>query len=64
MMALNNASSSEYDVSIRHVGGGSTEPRTSRQTDTPSPSGKRTSRMATSGRSAGMRASASAAVPA
>ena len=38
--------------------------RISRQTETPSPSGSRTSSTATSGRRAGIRASAEAAVPA
>ena len=64
MIAPKRASSSEYEVSIRQAGGGVTAERMSRQTVTPSPSGSRTSRIATSGRSAGMRASACAAVPA
>ena len=49
---------------MRQAGGGSTAERTSRHTETPSPSGRRTSRMATSGRRAGIRARACAAVPA
>jgi hypothetical protein len=53
MIAPNRASSSEKDVSMRQAGGGTTELRMSRHTETPSPSGRRTSRMATSGRSAG-----------
>jgi hypothetical protein len=64
MIAPNSASSSEYDVSIRHAGGGSIDERMSRHTLTPSPSGRRTSRIATSGRQVGMRASASPADPA
>src|SRR5437764_4102967 len=63
MIASNSASSSANDVSIRHGRSGSSE-RNSRQTLTPSPSGSRTSRTATSGRTAGTRASASAAVDA
>jgi hypothetical protein len=49
---------------MRHAGGGLTADRTSRHTVTPSPSGSRTSRIATSGRRAGMRAIACHAVPA
>ena len=41
---------------MRQAGGGVTAERMSRQTVTPSPSGSRTSRIATSGRRAGMRA--------
>ena len=54
MMALNSASSSANDVSIRQAISGCFE-RISRHTSTPSPSGRRTSRMATSGLVAGMR---------
>lgn len=61
MIASNRASSSANDVSIRHASSGIRE-RGSRQTVTPSPSGRRTSNTATVGRSAGTRASASAAV--
>ena len=50
-------------VNIRQATPGARD-RTSRQTDTPSPSGSRTSSTATSGRSAGMLASAAEAVPA
>src|SRR5829696_5467423 len=63
MTASKSASSSENDVSIRQRRSGSRD-RSSRQTVTPSPSGSRTSRTATSGRTAGTRASASAAVEA
>src|SRR5215472_1392937 len=63
MIALNSASSSPNDVSIRQATCGIWD-RMSRHTVTPSPSGSRTSRTATSGRSAGMRASADWAVPA
>jgi hypothetical protein len=63
MIASNSASSSPNEVSIRHATSGSRD-RISRHTVTPSPSGSRTSSTATSGRSAGMRASAEDAVPA
>ena len=63
MIASNSASSSANDVSIRHWISGWRE-RISRQTSTPLPSGRRTSSTATSGRVAGMRRSASSAVPA
>ena len=63
MIASNSASSSPNEVSIRHASPGIRE-RISRHTSTPLPSGSRTSSTATSGRSAGMRASADAAVPA
>ena len=56
MIASNSASSSEYEVSIRQAGGGVIAERMSRQTVTPSPSGSRTSRMATWGRAVGMAA--------
>ena len=56
MIAPSSAWSSPYAVSIRHAVSGSAE-QISRQTVTPSPSGNRTSRTATSGRSAGIRAS-------
>ena len=62
MIASNNASSSPNEVSIRQATSGIRD-RISRHTDTPSPSGSRTSRTATSGFSAGMRASAEDAVP-
>ena len=52
-----SASSSENDVSMRQATSGCRE-RTSRHTSTPLPSGRRTSRIATSGRVGGMRASA------
>ena len=58
MIALNTASSSANEVSIRHATSGCFE-RISRQTSTPSPSGSRTSRTATSGVAAGMRSYAS-----
>jgi hypothetical protein len=54
---------SPNEVSIRQATPGSRD-RISRHTDTPSPSGSRTSRTATSGFSAGMRASAEDAAPA
>ena len=63
MIASKSASSSPKEVSIRQATSGMVE-RMSRQTLTPFPSGSRTSSIATSGRSAGMRASAEAAVPA
>ena len=63
MIASNSASSSPNEVSIRHAISGNCD-RISRHTETPSPSGSRTSRIATSGRSAGIRASADWAVPA
>jgi hypothetical protein len=63
MIASNNASSSPNEVSIKHATSGIRD-RISRHTDTPSPSGSRTSSTATSGRSAGIRASAEDAVPA
>ena len=63
MMASKSASSSENDVSIRQWISGWRD-RTSRQTSTPLPSGSRTSSTATSGAVAGMRPSASSAVPA
>ena len=62
MIAANSASSSSYDVRISARTSGSTA-RTARHTSMPEPSGSRASRMATSGRSAGMRAVASAASP-
>src|SRR6266511_6399 len=49
MIASNSASSSENDVSMRQWISGCRE-RISRQTSTPSPSGRRTSNNATSGR--------------
>jgi hypothetical protein len=64
MIAVNNASSSENDVSIRQAGGTLITERISRHTVMPSPSGNRTSSTATSGSSAGIRATASAAVAA
>src|SRR3954468_22367957 len=63
MTASNSASSSAKEVSIRQASSGIRD-RSSRQTVTPSPSGSRTSSTATSGRSAGTRAIAWAAVPA
>lgn len=57
------ASSSPNEISIRHAISGWRE-RTSRQAVTPSPSGSRTSRTATSGVSAGNPASAASPVPA
>jgi hypothetical protein len=63
MTASISASSSANEVSIRQATSGIRE-RISRQTVTPSPSGSRTSSTATSGRSAGILASADAAVPA
>ena len=63
MIASNSASSSPNEVSIRQAISGIRD-RISRQTETPSPSGSRTSSTATSGRSAGILASADAAVPA
>ena len=63
MTAAKRASSSAYEVNMRHATSGELD-RTSRQTSMPLPSGSRTSRMATSGRVGGMRASASAAVDA
>jgi hypothetical protein len=62
-IASSSAWSSLNAVSIRQATPGIRE-RTSRQTETPSPSGSRTSSTATSGRSAGIRASAADAVPA
>src|SRR3954454_14149409 len=62
MIALKSASSSGYEVSIRALIVGSCE-RTSRQTSTPVPSGRRWSSTATSGRSAGMIRAASCAEP-
>ena len=62
MTASNSDWSSSNEVSIRHATSGICD-RISRQTLTPSPSGSRMSRMATSGRSAGIRASAEDAVP-
>src|SRR5689334_15748027 len=53
MIAPRSASSSECDVSMRQAGGGVTDARRSRHTLTPSPSGSRTSRTATSGRNVG-----------
>lgn len=61
--ASRSASSSSNDVSIRQASSGIRE-RSSRHTLTPSPSWSRTSRIATRGRSAGMRTSACSAVPA
>ena len=63
MIASKSASSSAYEVSMRQCTSG-IEERTSRQTSTPLPSGRRTSSTATSGRAAGMRWSASAVEPA
>ena len=63
MIASNSASSSPNEVSIRHLTSGIFD-RMSRHTATPLPSGSRTSSTATSGRSAGIRASADSAVPA
>src|SRR4051794_5619961 len=63
MIASKSASSSANDVSIRQARSGSWS-RSSRHTVTPSPSGRRTSSTATSGRTAGTRARASAAVEA
>ena len=63
MIASNSASSSLNEVSIRQATLGILD-RISRHTVTPSPSGSRTSSTATSGRSAGILASADAAVPA
>ena len=63
MTAASNASSSAYEVSMRHATSGKAE-RTSRQTSIPLPSGRRTSRMATWGRVGGIRSRASAAVAA
>ena len=63
MIASKSASSSPNEVSIRQATCGILD-RISRQTLTPSPSGSRTSSTATSGRSAGILASADAAVPA
>src|SRR6266536_1783645 len=60
MIASKSASSSPNEVSIRQATPGIVE-RISRHTLTPSPSGSRTSSTATSGFSAGMRASADAA---
>ena len=61
MTAANSASSSSNDVSMRHRVRG-TRLRMSRHTSTPEPSGRRTSSRATSGCTAGIRCSASAAV--
>ena len=63
MIASNSASSSPNEVSIRQATPAIRD-RISRHTDTPSPSGSRTSRTATSGRSASIRASADDADPA
>ena len=63
MIASKTASSSENDVSIRQPRFGISA-RTSRQTSTPFPSGRRTSSTATSGIVAGIRCIASAAVAA
>ena len=62
MIAANSASSSSYDVRISALIVGSCE-RTSRHTSMPEPSGSRPSRIATSGRSAGIRRVASSAEP-
>ena len=63
MIESNSASSSVNEVDIRQATSG-TRDRTSRQTDTPSPSGGRTSSIATPGRSAGIMDRAQDAVPA
>ena len=63
MMDENSASSSEYDVSIRHLTWGVSD-WTSRQTSMPLPSGRRTSRMATSGTRSRMDSRPCSAVPA
>src|ERR1700681_2215400 len=60
-MAENRASSSAYDVSMRHLSSGIAD-RRSRHTSTPSPSGSLTSSTATSGLIEGTRARASWAV--
>ena len=62
MIAANSASSSSYDVRISALIEESME-RMSRHTSMPEPSGSRPSRMATCGRSAGMRRVASWAEP-
>ena len=62
MIAEKSASSSSYDVRISALIDGSWD-RISRHTSMPVPSGSRPSRMATSGRSAGMRRVASWASP-
>jgi hypothetical protein len=61
MIEPSSASSSLKAVSIRQATSGARD-RTSRQTDTRSPSGSWTSSTATPGRSAGILASAEAAV--
>ena len=58
MIAEKSASSSSYDVRISAAMDGSWE-RISRHTSMPEPSGSRPSRMATSGRRAGIRRAAS-----
>ena len=63
MMEAMRASSSAYDVSMTQAISGELD-RISRQTSTPLPSGRRTSRMATLGLVGGIRARASATVPA
>ena len=63
MMDENRASSSEYDVSIKQRTCGTTD-SISRQTSIPFPSGRRTSRMATSGSTSRISFSPSSAVPA
>src|SRR5665213_3175734 len=63
MIEANRASSSAYDVSMMQAVVGLWA-RISRHTSTPLPSGRRTSRMATSGRRAGILLRASATVPA
>src|SRR5947209_6707457 len=62
MMAANSASSSSYEVRISPLIDESTA-RMSRHTSMPLPSGRRASRIATSGRSAGARWAASTAEP-
>jgi hypothetical protein len=61
MTAENSASSSSDEVKIKHWVFGN-EDRISRHSSIPLPSGRRASRIATSGRAAGMRWSASATV--
>ena len=63
MIASNSASSSPNEVNIRQATSGIWD-RIFRHTDTPSPSGSRTSKTATSGRNASIPASPEAAVPA
>ncbi len=62
MMAENSASSSSYDVRMSALMSESRD-RISRHTSIPEPSGRRPSRIATSGRTAGIRRMASAASP-